>query len=554
MKAAYKSAIRDAQRAPKQAAWNRLHGAMVNSDTYGFWNSWKNLYSKNKTQCATVVNGCSSKEGIADEFRKSFLGNSKPNNQNKVDLLNSRFQVKYQEYRENHARDCNCNNYVVTLQNVLDAIYGMKAGKSADADGFSAEHLHNAPMVLLIRLQRLFNHMLRHGFVPKQFRFGSMIPIVKDSQGNHGDVSNYRGITISPIISKGFEHVLKMLFAENIATSPSQFGFKKNSSTVHALYCLKETVSYFIENKSRVFCSFLDASKAFDRLVHAGLFLKLMERKVPLVFLEIIMTWHDGLFCRVKWDGHYSEWFRISAGVRQGGVLSPDLYSLYIDDLITILKSLGIGCYVRGIFAASLFYADDMAVLAPSIKGLQKLLDACNSYCEVWDIKLNEKKTKNICFGIGSTPTHSLSLNGSIIPWENQCVYLGMMLKSGPVFSCSMKETLGKFYRCLNSIIRIEGRSDDKVMLRLLEAHCLPILAYAIEVVHVTDRDDKRQLRVAYNSIYRKIFDFNYRESVTLLQHSLGRLTWEEYCAKRILSFSIRRGQSPPGSLLNAFD
>ena len=65
----------------------------------------------------------------------------------------------------------------------------------------------------------------------------------------------------------------------------------------------------------------MDASKAFDRLVHAGLFLKLMERRIPLVFLDIVVTWHDGLFCRVKWDGHMSDWFSITAGVRQGGLL-----------------------------------------------------------------------------------------------------------------------------------------------------------------------------------------------------------------------------------------
>ena len=115
------------------------------------------------------------------------------------------------------------------------------------------------------------------------------------------------------------------------------------------------------------------------------------------IFIDIIMTWHDGLYCRVRWDGHYSEWFHVAAGVRQGGVLSPDLYCLYVDDLIYILKSLGVGCYVRKTFAAALFYADDMAVLAPSLKGLQKLLDACSAYCIEWDIKLNAKKTTQIC-------------------------------------------------------------------------------------------------------------------------------------------------------------
>ena len=265
------------------------------------------------------------------------------------------------------------------------------------------------------------------------------------------------------------------------------------------------------------------------------------------------MTWHDGLYCRVKWDGVYSDWFRISAGVRQGGVLSPDLYSLYVDDLICILESIGVGCYIKGMFAAALFYADDMAVLSPSIKGLHKLLEACSNYCTEWDIKLNASKSKNMVLRAKSNPSHCLQLNGAIVPWESSCKYLGVVLKSGPVFNCCVKETIAKFYRSLNSIIRIEGRSDDMVMLRLLEAHCLPILAYAIEIIAVSDRDDKRQLRVAYNAIYRKMFDFSIRESVTLLQLSLGRSTWETYVQERKTKFLNRLKTCPPNSLLRAF-
>ena len=121
-----------------------------------------------------------------------------------------------------------------------------------------------------------------------------------------------------------------------------------------------------------------------------------MERNIPLQFLNVLITWHDGLFCRVKWDNHYSEWFPILAGVRQGGVLSPDLYSIYIDDLISILRSSGVGCHYISAFAAAFFYADDMALLAPSLKGLQKLIDICNEYCAAWDIRLNSSKTKNM--------------------------------------------------------------------------------------------------------------------------------------------------------------
>ncbi len=81
---------------------------------------------------------------------------------------------------------------------------------------------------------------------PKDF----IIPIVKDSHGDNGDLNNYRGITIAPIMSKIFEHTLRRVFLPSFSTS------------------------YYTGHGRNVYCSFLDASKAFDRLVHAGLFLK----------------------------------------------------------------------------------------------------------------------------------------------------------------------------------------------------------------------------------------------------------------------------------------
>ena len=86
--------------------------------------------------------------------------------------------------------------------------------------------------------------------------------------------------------------------------------------------------------------------------------------------------------------------------------------------------------------------------------------------------------------------------------WFDQCKYLGVILKRGKAFGCSVEEKVEKFYRCLNSILRIDGRSTDIVMLRILETHCVPLLTYVIEVKHVSNRDERRQLRVAYNSIF----------------------------------------------------
>ena len=187
------------------------------------------------------------------------------------------------------------------------------------------------------------------------------------------------------------------------------------------------------------------------------------------------------------------------------------------------------------------------------VKGLQKLLNICQSYCEKWDICLNLKKTKNMFFGKNINLNIKLTLNGLPIEWVTEWKYLGIVLKSGPVFGCSVVDRVKSFYRALNSILRIEGRSDDMVLLQLLEAHCIPILTYGIEITHIINRDERRSMRVAYNSVYRKIFGYRVFESVTNLQHSLGRKTWEELIEYRKTAFTHRARGSTEGSLVRAF-
>ena len=231
------------------------------------------------------------------------------------------------------------------------------------------------------------------------------------------------------------------------------------------------------------------------------------------------------------------------SGVRQGGVLSPIFYCLYVDDLVEILSDLGVGCHLRDLFLSILLYADDMALLSPSLKGLQRLLSATEQYCKTWDIMLNAKKSKNLFFGKSQTLA-PLQLDGKDIEWVTSWRYLGITVKSHTSFNCCIDDKVKSFYRCANGILRIEGRSSEPVMLQLLEAHCLSILTYAIEVIHVANSDERRRLRVAYNSLFRKTFNYRNWESVTELQHALHRPTWEELVEKRRKLFHERLSQS----------
>ena len=153
-------------------------------------------------------------------------------------------------------------------------------------------------------------------------------------------------------------------------------------------------------------------------------------------------------------------------------------------------------------------------------------------------------------FGKASDIKFTPTLNGASIEWSKEWKYLGVVVKSGRRFGCAVADRVRSFYRSLNSILRIGGVSEDMVLLRLIETHCVPILSYAIEVTDIANRDERRSLRVAYNSIFRKLFGYRYFESVSDLQHSLGRKTWEELIEGRKTSFSRRASACDDGTLV----
>ena len=120
----------------------------------------------------------------------------------------------------------------------------IKLGK-ASAGKIRPEHfIHGCPS-LLRHLQYLFNEMICHGFVPTDFLKGFISPIVKDSQGDTSSVTNYRGITLGCLPAKLFEFAIQLKTAHLLNTDYLQFGFKKRTSTSHAVYTLKSMVDYF---------------------------------------------------------------------------------------------------------------------------------------------------------------------------------------------------------------------------------------------------------------------------------------------------------------------
>ena len=273
------------------------------------------------------------------------------------------------------------------------------------------------------------------------------------------------------------------------------------------LYTLRSCIEYYTEHGSNVLVAFLDCSKGFDKINHHGIFIKLIQRLVPLCILNVIIYWYLNMVSTVKWGDSLSRSFRVTSGVRQGGILSPRLFTVYVDGLIELLRRSSIGCHVVDLFVAALMYADDLALLAPTRTSLQRLLDICCSYGAEWCISYNPTKTQVMMFGppVRCAP---LILDGLPIVFSDEYKYLGVTVIAGREFLTSARKHLSAFYGSSNTILNILHKPSEHVQMRLLYSICVPALTYACEV-RTHGSGEMTQMDVAVNDSIRKIIGFN---------------------------------------------
>ena len=205
--------------------------------------------------------------------------------------------------------------------------------------------------------------------------------------------------------------------------------FKPNHGTDMNVFLLKQVASSYVSRNNPVFAVFLDASKAFDKVDHDLLFKNLILRNVPLYFIRLLRYWYKTQMMKVRLNNYFSDSFLVSNGVRQGGILSPYLFSLYIDDLTSNLNTIKSGCYVGNYCLNHIMFADDICLFSPSLVGLQDLLNACYNYVQSHKMLFNCNKSFGMLFApknfnLSSSP--KLLMDNSEISFVQSVKYLGL--------------------------------------------------------------------------------------------------------------------------------
>jgi len=133
---------------------------------------------------------------------------------------------------------------------------------------------------------------------------------------------------------------------------------------------------------------------------HFALYIKLMNRSIPVQVLSVLENWFSLCLSCVKWGSVMSYFYVLKTGVRQGDVLSPILFSVFTDDLVKLVNKANIGCRIGASCAAVYLCTDDIILPAPSVQALQSLVNICNSELSFIDVAINTKISACVRFGL----------------------------------------------------------------------------------------------------------------------------------------------------------
>ena len=477
-RALFKYALKYCKKNEQQIIADKLAGDLTDHDYVQFWKQVGKLNGKHMP-LSNTVGGATGSEQITSMWKEHFCKLLSSGNENTNDL----YHTKVNHYLSETTYS---SNYQITPAEINKCILSLKSGKANGPDGLAAEHFKLGGNRLPVFLSLILSCMSSHGYIPNSFMRSIIIPLVKDKTGDITDKNNYRPIALSTMSSKILERVIMNRYDQYFTTTDNQFGFKTNHSTDMCVYSLKEIVNIYRNQSSPIFICFLYASKAFDKINYWLLFYKLIRRDLPLYIVRILSFWYMHQQVCVQWGGAISDLFHVLNGVRQGGILSPLFFNIYMNDLSMQLNMSDIGCNINGIFLNHFVYADDMCIVAPCANALQLLLNICMKYAGTHDITYNIKKSvcmymKSSKFNLRVVPR--IYLNGNVLQYVNTYKYLGCILSNDLKDDNDIKKTIRGIYARSNMLIRRFYNCSSSVKKLLFKTYCTNFLLRPTMVV-----------------------------------------------------------------------
>ena len=368
----------------------------------------------------------------------------------------------------------NCYNYhAVTVYDVQQSLKHLKKRKRDGLTDCESDNFINATPKLSIYLSMLFSSMIKHRYAPSDMLISTIVPIPKNKHKSMNYSDNYRAIALSSVLGKLLESIILYQNKSVFSTSDYQFGFKVNHSTTSCSFVVQEVINYYKTNHSDAFVMFLDASKAFDKVHYCKLFQILLDKGLCPLTCSFLANMYTHQKLRVKWGKSFSNLCTVTNGVKQGGVLSPVLFTMYIDKLLIELKNSGYGCYIGTKYMGSFSYADDIVIITPSQTAMRLQLEICDEFSSEYSISFNPDKYQLLHY-TQSSVIEGMFFNGIFIKSAKSANHLGITLNIDNKGSC-VKNITDMFYVNVNSLKATFPNVSREIKYKLFKTFCMSV-------------------------------------------------------------------------------
>ena len=237
--------------------------------------------------------------------------------------------------------------------------------------------------------------------------------------------------------------------------------------------------------KKKTYCCYIDVKKAFDRVWRDGLWHRLRRSGVEGKMLRVLKAMYVDVKAAVLMaDGSLTDEFPIATGVRQGCVLSPTLFNIFINDLIVQVKKAGLGVRIDKERLAALLYADDIVLLAECGKDLQKLMDMVTEHLTKYRLQINHNKSAVVVYGPGRKENRQYKMGSMVIPLKEDYKYLGMIIQNASWTKTkeSMARKASKAMSWSWNLLMRLGAPTVRAMVSVWTALVRPLLEYGAEI------------------------------------------------------------------------
>jgi hypothetical protein len=278
------------------------------------------------------VAGATGEEAISEEFRKEY--SALYNSHHDEEAMRKMSEELEAEVTDESVGEVN----QITAEVVELAMMKVKPGTGDVTGSYTSDAIRSCPPIFFEKMAAMFRSWLYHGTVTPSLLSCAYLPLYKGGLKDPASCSSYRALAGTSVLLKLFDYTVLHVWGDVLTSDTLQFAYKPNTSCSQASWLVMEVADHFRTHDTPCILTLLDCKQGFDRCTFPAIFSKLRRTKLPKIVTRALMHIYVNQYAWIRWGSQNSESFRMTNSTRQGSVLSPPIWAIYVEELIQELR------------------------------------------------------------------------------------------------------------------------------------------------------------------------------------------------------------------------